>query len=245
MIVIHVYFCHTVKQAERIVSLIKDSPAADRHLIFHTCKYDFEGVLCLPDVIDRVVPNVYTVRTGTAKSRDLKCCVYEGISREGTELPGAYIEVDLTNANPEESFTVCWVSVALDLRAYIQKDNGKDKYYFGPVPAFVKLSPQAAAVVDHYGAEGRPFTNEEVCKDGVVGNEQAAGRATKELARGKFLDVKPRRTHRAGPDVNEYTVNDEGDYMASMNRRAERRKKAGRDGKKHNRSVSGRSCHYI
>ncbi len=227
MITIQVYFCHTVKQAEKIVKLIRESERFDKYVIFHTCRYNFYEEVCKPgDLYESIDPPIHAIAREKNRYGLFGFDFYDEMSKSGLDFDGAHIEVDLTQANVEESFSVCWVSAALDLNAYIIRNVGKTqkKIYFDSVPRFADLPDIDADIISKY-QNATSFTNLDVKKDLFPDlSDITISRSTSSLTERGLLEItKGSPTRMPGREYRAYQVTDAGIYMLSMNNRSKNR----------------------
>jgi len=222
MIAIHVFFCHTEMQARRISDIIQASSGFDRYILFTSCKYSVCDTAERSDRLSfthdvKEIPIVWN-KDGSISVDFL----YDELEKETCGKSGTCIEVDITNARPDESFAVCWVSAAIDIRVCMdkQKDGKKDRVRLGSVPPFSAMSDIEVDVIDHFCTE-KKFGNADVNEfiNGDV-NMTYARRVTKSLSKRDFLHVFTDRNRSAGRDCNMYEVTETGNYMAGMNRRS-------------------------
>lgn len=220
MITVHVYICHTERQIDRALEQIKKNDSFDRNVIFHTCKYDFSGKIRYIEEksYNERVPNITPFKMGS-KDNMMNFNFYTKMIENGVVSENAIIEVDITFAHPEEAYAVCHISAALNIHAYTERSG--EKVYCDSVPPFVKMNENELKVIDRFSYGRKEFTNEDVNNEIFDGkNIVASNRTTKSLFEKEFLERDVLKTRKVGPDKFSYEVTDEGEYMASMNRRS-------------------------
>ena len=230
MINVQVYFCHSVKQAEKVVKLIRESERFDKYVIFHTCKYNFYEEVCKPGsyLYESIDLPIHAIAREKNKDDSFRFDFYDEMSKSGFDFDDAQIEVDLTSANAEESFSVCWVSAALNIHAYTVKKKGEEqkKVYLESVPRFTVLSDIDAGIIRRYQFKENGFTNLDVKRDLFPDlSDITISRSTSSLVDCGLLRREDDRlpTHRPGRDHIIYHVTEEGVYMLSMNNRSKNR----------------------